>query len=108
MERDINTWQRDGGKAPLQNNVAVLLLLLLGGCETTLDNLSKHFLDLVDSKLLQQLQNVSIHRQGVHHVAYFSEVNFLDLQVIENIGHCLQGYQLSGTHVLLALEQTAW
>jgi hypothetical protein len=48
---------------------------------------------------------MSINRhRGAHRPAYFSEVNLLDLQIVEHIGHRLQGDQLSSAHVLLTLK----
>jgi hypothetical protein len=52
VERHIDAGQRDRGKASLQYDVAILLLLLLRGCKTTLDDISKHLLDLLDGELL--------------------------------------------------------
>ena len=55
VEGDIDTGKGNGCESPLKLNVSFSLLLLLCLFEAGLDDLVKHLLDLLDSKLLGQL-----------------------------------------------------
>ena len=61
VERHVDTGERNGGETTLKLDASLRLLLLLRLLVARVDNLSKHRLDLVDSELLGELCEVSVH-----------------------------------------------
>ena len=55
VEGHVDTRKRDRREAALERDVALLGLLLLGLRVARVDDLTQHFLDLVDGELLSQL-----------------------------------------------------
>lgn len=57
MERHVNAGERDSSEAPLEDDIALALLLLASRVDTVVDDLLKHFLDFLDSELLGKLHS---------------------------------------------------
>ena len=60
VEGHINSGKRNSSKATLQLNVTLSLLEVLGTGERRLDDLAKHFLDLLDGELLGKLMKTQL------------------------------------------------
>lgn len=55
MERHVDTRKGNSSESSLKLDITFCLLLFLGFLETTRNNILQHFLDLLDGKLLGEL-----------------------------------------------------
>ena len=74
MEGYVNTWQRNSGESSLKDNVALSSLQPLSLVEARSNDVRKHLLDFVNRELFGKL----------------GDVHFLNLQVVQDVGQCLQ------------------
>lgn len=107
MERHIDTRKGNSSKSTLEFDVSLALLQVLGLPEARVDNIAKHLLHLLDSELLRQLISYSVlYHSCAKSKAYLSNIDLLNLQVVEDIGDSLESDKFTSTNVLLTLYKT--
>ena len=107
MEGHINSGERNSSKATFQLDVTFSLLKVLGTGERRLDDLAEHFLDLLDGELLSELVKTQLleplnERTMLNE--YLSNIDLLNLEIVEHIGQRLKSKELSSTDILLSFN----
>ena len=109
MERYVNTRQGNGGKSTLQLDISFRFLLALCLLIARFDDITEHLLNFLDGVGLSQLSKgygISFHQEPCIHLTYLGNVDLLDLEEVQDVGHGLERQKLSCANILLALQNS--
>jgi hypothetical protein len=109
VERYVDTRQGDGGKPTLQLDISLRFLLTLCLLIARLDDITEHLLNLLDGVGLSQLckgYGISCHQEPCIYLTYLGDVDLLDLEEVQDVGHGLECQKLSCANILLALQNS--
>jgi hypothetical protein len=104
VEGDIDAGERNRSKATLKDNIALSLLFLKCAIVAAIHDVLQHLFNLRETKFLGQLRvDHQYNNSKLFSDTYLANVNFLYLEVIEDIRESLQCDKLPCADILLTL-----